>query len=49
MARAAVLGRLNWRAAQVVAVREESASARTLVLDVPGLLGTCLASMWTCG
>jgi ferredoxin-NADP reductase len=35
MARAAVLGRLSWRAAQVVAVREESASARTLVLDVP--------------
>jgi ferredoxin-NADP reductase len=35
MARAAVLGRLTWRAAQVVAVRDESASARTLVLDVP--------------
>jgi ferredoxin-NADP reductase len=35
MARAAVLGRLSWRAAHVLAVREESASARTLVLDVP--------------
>jgi ferredoxin-NADP reductase len=35
MARAAVLGRLTWRAAQLVAVRDESASARTLVLEVP--------------
>ena len=35
MARAALLGRLSWRAAQVVAVRDESASARTLVLEVP--------------
>jgi ferredoxin-NADP reductase len=35
MARAAVLGRLSWRAAQVVGVRDESASARTLVLEVP--------------
>src|SRR5919204_2411801 len=35
MARAAVLGRLTWRAAHLVAVREESASARTLVLEVP--------------
>jgi ferredoxin-NADP reductase len=35
MARAAVLGRLSWRAAQVVAVRGESASARTLALDLP--------------
>jgi ferredoxin-NADP reductase len=39
MARAAVLGRLNWRAAQLVAVRGESATARTLVLDVPGWPG----------
>jgi ferredoxin-NADP reductase len=39
MARAAVLGRLTWRAAQVVAVRDESASARTLVLDVPSWPG----------
>jgi ferredoxin-NADP reductase len=35
MARAAVLGRLTWRAAQLVAVRHESASARTLALEVP--------------
>src|ERR671914_2847312 len=35
MARAAVLGRLSWRAAQVLEVRQESASARTLVLEVP--------------
>src|SRR5512132_4390824 len=35
MARAAVLGRLSWRAAQVLEVRHESASARTLVLVVP--------------
>jgi ferredoxin-NADP reductase len=35
MARAAVLGRLSWRAAQLVALRDESASARTLVLEVP--------------
>jgi ferredoxin-NADP reductase len=39
MAPAAVLGRLSWRAAQLVAVRGESASARTLVLDVPGWPG----------
>src|SRR5919106_5388311 len=35
MARAAVLGRLSWRAAQVLEVRHESTSARTLALDVP--------------
>ncbi|MEO3809470.1 ferredoxin reductase [Sphaerisporangium sp. B11E5] len=35
MARAAVLGRLTWRAATVAAVRAENATARTLVLDVP--------------
>src|SRR5919202_5468966 len=35
MARAAVLGRLTWQAAQVLAVWDESATARTLVLDVP--------------
>ena len=34
MARAAVLGRLTWRAAQVLAVRDETATARTLALDV---------------
>jgi ferredoxin-NADP reductase len=39
MARAAVLGRLTWRVATVVAVRDETATARTLVLDVPGWPG----------
>ncbi|MDH2427291.1 ferredoxin reductase [Sphaerisporangium sp. TRM90804] len=39
MARAAVLGRLTWRAGTVAAVREESPSARTIVLDVPGWPG----------
>jgi ferredoxin-NADP reductase len=36
MARAAVLGRLTWLAGQLAAVREETATAQTLVLDVPG-------------
>ena len=35
MARAAVPGRLTWRVATVTEVREETPSARTLVLDVP--------------
>lgn len=35
MARAAVLGRLTWRVATVGSVREETATVRTLVLDVP--------------
>jgi ferredoxin-NADP reductase len=35
MARAAVLGRLNWRVAQLDDVRHETATARTLILDVP--------------
>src|SRR2546430_888706 len=35
MARAAVLGRLTWRVATVSATRQETAVARTLVLDVP--------------
>ena len=39
MARAAVLGRLTWRAAAVRAVRDETATARTLVLDVDGWPG----------
>jgi ferredoxin-NADP reductase len=39
MARAAVLGRLTWRVAQVVAVRDESPTARTLVLEAPGWPG----------
>jgi len=36
MARAAVLGRLNWLVGTVSAVRDETATARTIVLDVPG-------------
>jgi ferredoxin-NADP reductase len=39
MARAAVLGRLTWLAGQLTAVREETATARTLVFDVPGWTG----------
>jgi ferredoxin-NADP reductase len=39
MARAAVLGRLTWLIGQLAAVREETATARTLVLDVPGWAG----------
>jgi ferredoxin-NADP reductase len=35
MARAALSGRLIWRAATVVEARMETASARTLVLDIP--------------
>ncbi len=39
MARAAVLGRLTWRAGQVLAVRDETPTARTLILDIPGWPG----------
>ncbi len=39
MARAAVLGRLTWLVGQLAAVREETPTARTLVLDVPGWAG----------
>ncbi len=39
MARAAVLGRLIWRVARVAAVRDETPTARTLVLDVDGWPG----------
>jgi ferredoxin-NADP reductase len=39
VARAAVLGRLNWLVAAVLEVRDETATARTLVLDVPGWPG----------
>jgi ferredoxin-NADP reductase len=39
MARAAVLGRLTWRVATVGAVRAETESVRTLVLDVAGWPG----------
>jgi ferredoxin-NADP reductase len=35
MARAAILGRLTWRAVTVAEIREETPAARTLVLDVP--------------
>jgi ferredoxin-NADP reductase len=37
--RAAVLGRLTWRAATVTALRDETPTARTIVLDVPGWPG----------
>lgn len=39
MARTAVLGRLTWRVASVAAVHDETATARTLTLDVPGWPG----------
>jgi ferredoxin-NADP reductase len=39
MARAAVSGRLTWLVATVRETREETATARTLVLDVPGWPG----------
>src|SRR5919206_4474072 len=35
MARAAVSGRLTWRVATLAESRQETATARTLVLDVP--------------
>jgi hypothetical protein len=35
VARAAVLGRLSWRLAEVADVVEETARVRTIVLDVP--------------
>ena len=39
MARAAVLGRLTWEVGTVADVREETATARTITLDVPGWSG----------
>ncbi len=39
MAGAAVLGRLTWRVGRVVALRDETATARSVVLDVPGWPG----------
>jgi ferredoxin-NADP reductase len=39
MARAAVHKRLNWQVATVTAVRDETETARTLVLDVPDWAG----------
>jgi ferredoxin-NADP reductase len=39
MARAAVSGRLTWRVARLAETRPETATARTLVFDVPGWPG----------
>ena len=39
MARAAIPGRLTWRVARLAAARDETPTARTLVLDVPGWPG----------
>src|SRR6478672_3457410 len=39
MARAAVPGRLTWRVAHLAEARDETATARTLVLEVPGWPG----------
>jgi ferredoxin-NADP reductase len=39
VARAAVLGRLNWLVGEVTALRDETATARTIVLSVPGWRG----------
>jgi ferredoxin-NADP reductase len=39
MARAAVLGRLTWQVGTVAEIREETATARTIVLDVPAWPG----------
>jgi ferredoxin-NADP reductase len=39
MARAAIRGRLTWRVAEVAGARTETASVRSLLLDVPGWPG----------
>jgi ferredoxin-NADP reductase len=39
MARAAVLGRLNWLVSSVTGLRDETATARTITLSVPGWRG----------
>lgn len=39
MARAAVLGRLSWRAAEVVEIRPETSRTKTIAFDVPGWTG----------
>ncbi|MGN9843201.1 ferredoxin reductase [Nonomuraea sp. H19] len=39
MARTAVPGRLTWRVARLAETREETATARTLVFDIPGWPG----------
>jgi NAD(P)H-flavin reductase len=35
VARAAILGRLNWRLGEVVALVDETPSVRSILLDVP--------------
>jgi len=39
VARAEIPGRLNWRVATLATAKDETATARTLVLDVPGWAG----------
>ena len=39
MARAAVLGRLTWQEGTVAEIRQETATARTIAIDVPGWPG----------
>ena len=39
MARAAVLGRLTWQVGTVAEIRQETATARTIAIDVPGWPG----------
>ena len=39
MARAAVLGRLTWQVGTVADIREETGTAHTIVVDVPGWPG----------
>ena len=39
MARAAVLGRLTWQVGKVTEIREETATARTIAIDIPGWPG----------
>ncbi|HEY7146180.1 MAG TPA: ferredoxin reductase [Streptosporangiaceae bacterium] len=39
MARAAVLGRLTWQSGTVTAIREETATARTITVELPGWPG----------
>src|ERR1700733_9456668 len=39
MARAAVPGRLNWLVSRLASVHDETSTARTLILDVPGRPG----------
>jgi hypothetical protein len=48
MAGAAVLGRLSWKVCTVVGLRDETATARTIALQVPEWPGTSPASASTC-